>query len=60
MSPSPVDIAVVVLNLTAALGIGLHLQRRTRTGKDSFMAGREVTAWVARLSFVAATWARSS
>ena len=30
------------------------LKRYTKTGDDFFMAGREMTAWVAGLSFVAA------
>ncbi|MES1261456.1 MAG: sodium:solute symporter family protein [Acidobacteriota bacterium] len=36
------------------LGIGMYLKRYTKTGDDFFLAGREMTAWVAGLSFVAA------
>ena len=36
------------------LAIGLYLKRFTKTGEDFFMAGREMTAWIAGLSFVAA------
>jgi solute:Na+ symporter, SSS family len=36
------------------LGIGFYLKRFTKTGEDFFLAGRDMTAWVAGLSFVAA------
>ena len=36
------------------LGIGFYLKRYANTGEDFFLAGREMTAWVAGLSFVAA------
>ena len=36
------------------LGIGFYLKRYTNTGEDFFLAGRDMTAWVAGLSFVAA------
>ncbi|MFL6353271.1 MAG: sodium:solute symporter family protein [Bryobacteraceae bacterium] len=36
------------------LGIGFYLKRFTNTGEDFFLAGRDMTAWVAGLSFVAA------
>ena len=51
---SGVDIAVVALYFVAVLGIGFYLKRYTKTGEDFFLAGREMTAWVAGLSFVAA------
>ena len=34
--------------------IGYYLMRYTKTGEDFFMAGRQMTAWIAGLSFVAA------
>jgi SSS family solute:Na+ symporter len=49
-----VDIAVIVLYFVAVLGIGFYLKKYTRTGEDFFLAGREMTAWVAGLSFLAA------
>jgi SSS family solute:Na+ symporter len=49
-----VDLAIIVLYFVAVLGIGLYLRRYTTTGEDFFLAGREMTAWVAGLSFLAA------
>jgi SSS family solute:Na+ symporter len=50
----PVDIAVVVFYFVLVLSIGWYLKGRARTGEDFFMAGREMTAWVAGLSFLSA------
>ncbi len=36
------------------LGIGWYLKRQTQTGEDFFLAGREMTAWIAGLSFLSA------
>jgi SSS family solute:Na+ symporter len=54
LSLAPVDLAIIVLYFAAVLGIGFYLKRYTRTGDDFFLAGREMTAWVAGLSFLAA------
>jgi SSS family solute:Na+ symporter len=54
ISLSPVDILVITLYFCMVLGIGLYLKRYTNTGEDFFLAGREMTQWVAGLSFVAA------
>jgi len=54
VSLSGVDVAMVVLYFCAVLGIGFYLKSYTKTGEDFFLAGREMTAWVAGLSFVAA------
>src|SRR5450756_717633 len=54
MTLSTVDLAIIVLYFVAVLGIGFYLKRHTRTGEDFFMAGREMTAWIAGLSFLAA------
>jgi solute:Na+ symporter, SSS family len=51
---SPVDLAIIVIYFVAVLGIGFYLKSHTKTGDDFFMAGREMTAWVAGLSFLAA------
>src|SRR5467141_5020649 len=51
---SAVDIAIIVFYFALVLAIGLYLRGRSHTGEDFFMAGREMTAWVAGLSFVAA------
>jgi len=36
------------------LAIGFYLKGRANTGEDFFMAGREMTAWVAGLAFLSA------
>jgi len=51
---SPVDIVIVAFYFALVLGIGLYLRGRSNTGEDFFMAGREMTAWVAGLSFLSA------
>jgi len=50
----PVDIAIVAIYFAMVLGIGFYLKRYTTSGEDFFLAGREMTAWVAGLSFVSA------
>ena len=54
MTLSTVDLAIIVLYFVAVLGIGFYLKRFTKTGDDFFLAGREMTAWIAGLSFLAA------
>jgi len=54
LSLSGVDLAVIALYFAAVLGIGFYLRSYTRTGEDFFLAGREMTAWIAGLSFLAA------
>jgi SSS family solute:Na+ symporter len=49
-----VDVVVIAIYFAAVLGIGAYLKSRTSTGEDFFLAGREMTAWVAGLSFLAA------
>jgi len=51
---SPVDIVIVVFYFALVLAIGFYLKGRANTGEDFFMAGREMTAWVAGLSFLSA------
>jgi SSS family solute:Na+ symporter len=51
---STVDIAIIVFYFALVLAIGLYLRRRANTGEDFFMAGREMTAWIAGLSFLSA------
>ena len=65
---APVDLAIIAIYFLAVLGIGFYLKRFAKTGEDFFMAGREMTAWVAGLAFVSANlgslellgWAGSS
>jgi len=51
---NPVDMAIIVIYFATVLGIGFYLKRYTKRGEDFFLAGREMTAWVAGLSFVSA------
>jgi SSS family solute:Na+ symporter len=51
---SPVDLVIIVLYFALVLGIGFYLKRFAKTGEDFFLAGREMTAWVAGLAFVSA------
>ncbi len=49
-----VDIAIIAVYFVAVLLIGLYLKQKSGTGEDFFMAGREMTAWIAGLSFLSA------
>ena len=51
---SPIDVVIVVFYFVLVLSIGWYLKGRANTGEDFFMAGREMTAWVAGLSFLSA------
>src|SRR5207248_4424944 len=51
---SGVDIAIIAFYFALVLSIGFYLRGRANTGEDFFMAGREMTAWIAGLSFLAA------
>jgi len=51
---SAVDIAIVVIYFALVIVIGFYLKRFATTGEDFFLAGREMTAWVAGLAFVSA------
>ena len=50
----PLDIAVVAIYFAVVLWIGFYLKGRSNTGEEFFLAGREMTAWIAGLSFVSA------
>ncbi|MHB8735614.1 MAG: sodium:solute symporter family protein [Terriglobales bacterium] len=50
----PLDLLIIVIYFVAVLIIGFYLKSRTRSGEDFFLAGREISAWVAGLSFLAA------
>lgn len=54
LSLSLVDLLVIAVYFAVVLTIGFYLKRFTRSGEDFFLAGREMTAWVAGLSFLAA------
>ena len=51
---SPVDLLVIGIYFVMVLGIGFYLRRFTKTGEDFFLAGRDMSSWIAGLSFVAA------
>ena len=48
------DIIVIALYFAMVLWIGFYLKGRSNTSEEFFMAGREMTAWIAGLSFVSA------
>jgi len=50
----PLDVTVIALYFAMVLCIGFYLKGRSNTSEEFFMAGREMTAWIAGLSFVSA------
>src|ERR1700734_241248 len=48
------DFVIIVFYFGLVLAIGFYLKGRSNTGEDFFMAGREMTAWIAGLSFLSA------
>ena len=51
---TPLDIAVIVIYFVMVIWIGFYLKGQANTSEEFFMAGREMTAWIAGLSFVSA------
>jgi SSS family solute:Na+ symporter len=51
---STVDLVIIVFYFALVLAIGYYLKEHANTGEDFFMAGREMTAWIAGLSFLSA------
>jgi solute:Na+ symporter, SSS family len=51
---STLDIAVIAIYFAMVIWIGFYLKGRAKTSEEFFMAGREMTAWIAGLSFVSA------
>src|SRR6202045_3334650 len=51
---STIDTIIVVFYFALVLTIGFYLRSQANTSEDFFMAGREMTAWVAGLSFLSA------
>jgi len=51
---STVDLVIIVFYFALVLAIGMYLKEQANTGEDFFMAGREMTAWVAGLAFLSA------
>ncbi len=50
----PLDIAVIAIYFGMVIWIGFYLKKRSNTSEEFFMAGREMTAWIAGLSFISA------
>ncbi len=50
----PLDILVIAVYFGMTIWIGFYLKGRSNTSEEFFMAGREMTAWIAGLSFVSA------
>jgi solute:Na+ symporter, SSS family len=51
---APVDILILVLYFAVVIFIGFYVKGSTNTSEEFFLAGREMSAWVAGLSFVSA------
>ena len=48
------DIFVIAVYFAMVIWIGYYLKNKASTSEEFFMAGREMTAWIAGLSFVSA------
>src|ERR1700735_1549265 len=51
---APVDVLILVLYFALVVFIGFYAKGKANTSADFFLAGREMTAWIAGLSFVSA------
>jgi solute:Na+ symporter, SSS family len=51
---SGVDIAILLLYFAMVIFIGFYVKGSTNTSEEFFLAGREMSAWIAGLSFVSA------
>src|ERR1700754_5182140 len=51
---SGIDIVILALYFVMVLFIGFYVKGGTNTSEEFFLAGREMTAWIAGLSFVSA------
>ncbi len=51
---TPTDLAIIVLYFILVLGLGVYLRQFASSSEEFFMAGREMTAWIAGLSFISA------
>jgi SSS family solute:Na+ symporter len=54
LSMHTVDFAIIAIYFVVVLAIGFYLRSYTQSSESFFMAGREMTAWVAGLSFISA------
>src|SRR5512138_3443834 len=51
---TPLDLVIVAVYFLVVIAIGAYLKKYASTGEDFFMAGRQMTAWIAGLSFISA------
>ena len=51
---SGIDVLVIAIYFAMVVFIGFYLKGSSNTSEEFFMAGREMTAWIAGLSFVSA------
>ena len=51
---APVEVLILVLYFALVVFIGFYAKGKANTSEDFFLAGREMTAWIAGLSFVSA------
>src|SRR5579872_7203999 len=49
---TPVDIIILLLYFAVVVFIGFYVKGSTNTSEEFFLAGREMSAWIAGLSFV--------
>ncbi len=49
-----IDMVIVGFYFALVLAIGFYLKTRANTSEDFFLAGREMTAWIAGLAFLSA------
>jgi SSS family solute:Na+ symporter len=51
---APIDLAILLLYFAMVIFIGFYVKGSTNTSEDFFLAGREMSAWIAGLAFVSA------
>jgi SSS family solute:Na+ symporter len=51
---APIDIVILALYFAVVVFIGFYVKGSTNTSEEFFLAGREMSAWIAGLSFVSA------
>src|ERR1700744_6061854 len=54
VSLGTVDYFVIAIYFAFVLGIGFYLKHFANTGEEFFLAGREMTSWIAGLAFISA------
>src|ERR1017187_2097473 len=51
---APVDVVILLMYFAMVIFIGFYVKGSTNTSEQFFLAGREMSAWIAGLSFVSA------